>query len=197
MLRPIILSLTALALAGCGSPEPTPQAAPTVEPGTAGPQATEPAVEGGSANCGVIAEEENLGQEHLPPGAALPPDSPHPATSGPHAPSPLPPEPKVHFDPIDEAAAVHNLEHAYVLIYYVAELLDSEVLERLSTLAETNQKVLMAPYDLGPDTALAFVAWTKIQTCGPAVTPEEAEAQAANFILRFAGSENAPEPFGP
>jgi hypothetical protein len=178
-------ALLALILAACNRVQP-------VDPGLVSPPPSV-AEAAGSANCGVVATEANLGADHLGEGESLPPDSPQPASSGPHAPVPLPPEPSVYFEPVDEAAAVHNLEHAYVLIYH-SEQLDSAVLERLATIAETEEKVIMAPYDLGRDTALAFVAWTKIQTCGPAVTAEEAEGQAAAFISRFRGSNNAPEP---
>lgn len=158
------------------------------------PEALGPAPEG-SENCGVVAEEEDRGADHLQPGEPLPPDSPQPATSGPHSASPLPAEPHVYSEPVDEAQAVHNLEHGYVLIYYMAETLRSEVLEALSALAESEIKVIMAPYDLGRDTALAFVAWTRIQTCGPAVSVEEATGAATAFIGSFRGENGvAPEP---
>ena len=193
-----LCSLAALlVLAGCGGSEPQ-QAAPATS-GTAEASplpSLDPAL-GGSENCGIVAEEPDRGAQHLEQGEPLPPDSPRPATSGPHSPTPLPPDPHVYFEPVDEAALVHNLEHGYVLIYYVAELLDSDVLERLTALAELEDKVIMAPYDLGPDTALAFVAWRRIQTCGPNVTPDEAEVQAAAFIGSFRGPAGvAPEPFG-
>ena len=187
MSRYVSTLLVTLALAACSEPA-------SVDPGAVSPPPSA-SVEApsGSENCGVIAEEENLGQDHLDPGQPLPPGSPQPATSGPHAPAPLPPEPSVYTQPVDEAAAVHSLEHAYVLIYH-SQALAGEVRERLASIAQAEPKVIMAPYDLGRDTALAFLAWTKIQTCGPSVTADEAAEQAAEFISRFRGTANAPEP---
>jgi len=191
-----VLSLVvAIAAVGCGGdqqPGAPAETAPTS--GTGDLETLDPGL-GGSENCGIVAEEPDRGAQHLAEGQPLPEDSPRPASSGPHSPSPLPPEPHVYFEPADEARLVHNLEHGYILVYYVAELLDTEVLERLTALAELEEKVIMAPYDLGPDTALAFVAWTRLQTCGPGVTADEAEVQAAAFIGAFRGEAGvAPEP---
>jgi hypothetical protein len=54
---------------------------------------------------------------HLAPGESF--DYPdRPAAAGPHDASPLPPDPHVYAIPVPETRAVHNLEHAYVIIYY-------------------------------------------------------------------------------
>jgi Protein of unknown function (DUF3105) len=122
-----------------------------------------------------------------------------PATNGRHA-SPLPSEPAVYDQPIPEANAVHNLEHGYVIMYYRGEgesALPENIVTALEGLAESEDKVLMAPY---PDLASEFdlVAWRKLQTCDPRedADPADAVAVARGFIGRFMGGGLAPEPAG-
>jgi len=137
------------------------------------------------------------GSQHLARGEAHTyPD--HPATSGFHDQSPLPPEPKVYTDPVQETRAVHNLEHAYVLIYFRADgpdALAKDVVERLASLAESQDKVLMAPYpQLDEGTSLALAAWNKLWECPAAVTADQARTIASGFVEAYRGTSNAPEP---
>jgi hypothetical protein len=122
----------------------------------------------------------------------------HPATSGPHDPSPLPPDPPVYDSPVPETKAVHNLEHAYVIIYYRADgpdVLPETVVDRLASLARAQDKVLMAPYpDLATGTSLALAAWNKLWECPSGVTPDQARTIASGFIQAYRGTSNAPEP---
>jgi hypothetical protein len=124
-----------------------------------------------------------------------------PATSGPHDPSPLPSEPHVYEAPIPETQAVHNLEHAYVLIYYRAEdpdALSDDVVRSLERLAESEDKVIMAPYpSLEDGTALALAAWNKLWECPSAITAEQARTVASAFIDAYRGTSNAPEANAP
>jgi hypothetical protein len=122
----------------------------------------------------------------------------HPATSGRHGPAPLPGDPHVYTEPVDETAAVHNLEHAYVLIYYRAdgpEALPTDVVDGLATLAESEDKVIMAPHEsLEEGTSLALAAWNRLWECPAGVTGDQARTIASGFIEAFRGSSNAPEP---
>ncbi|HEX9716604.1 MAG TPA: DUF3105 domain-containing protein [Actinomycetota bacterium] len=122
----------------------------------------------------------------------------HPATSGFHDPSPLPSEPKVYTEPVPEIRAVHNLEHAYVLIYYRIDgpdALAEDVVERLASLAESEHKVLMAPYpQLDEGTSLALAAWNKLWECPATVTADQARTIASGFVEAYRGTGNAPEP---
>lgn len=122
----------------------------------------------------------------------------HPATSGPHDPSPLPGDPHVYDAPVPETRAVHNLEHAYVLIYYRADgpdALPQEVVDRLASLARAQDKVIMAPYpDLPSGTSLALAAWNKLWECPAATTADQARTIASGFIQAYRGTSNAPEP---
>ena len=99
---------------------------------------------------------------------------------------------------IPETRAVHNLEHAYVLIYYRRDgpgALSPEVVARLATLARGEARVIMAPYPLLPDgTALALAAWNKLWECPADVTADQAATIARGFIDAFRGTSNAPEP---
>jgi len=152
-----------------------------------------------AAGCGEVQTPaaSARGSQHLARGEAHTyPD--HPATSGFHDQSPLPPEPKVYTDPVQETRAVHNLEHAYVLIYFRADgpdALAEDVVERLASLAESQDKVLMAPYpQLDEGTSLALAAWNKLWECPAAVTADQARTIASGFVEAYRGTSNAPEP---
>lgn len=121
----------------------------------------------------------------------------HPASSGPHDPSPLPASPVVFTQPIREENAVHNLEHGYVIFYYRAEgpeALPEDVVASLSAIAEGQDKVFVAPHDeLEEGTSLAMVAWNKLWECPSTVPASDASAMADAFIEAFKSTSNAPE----
>jgi hypothetical protein len=121
----------------------------------------------------------------------------HPATSGPHDPAPLPADPAVYTEPVREENAVHNLEHGYVLLYYRADgpqALGEPVVERLASIAEQQDKVLLAPYpDLDEGTSLAIAAWNKLWECPATVSAGDAATMANSFINAYRGTSNAPE----
>lgn len=162
---------------------------------------------GRAAGCGRILTPaaEAPGGLHIPAGA------PHqypqePATSGPHDPSPLPDSPKVLVQPVSDQAvggvvpesrAVHNLEHAFVLVYYRADGADplpTGVIDRLAALVRSEDRVLMAPHaDLPDGTSLALTAWNKLWTCPATITSTQAASVARGFIEAYRGTTNAPE----
>jgi hypothetical protein len=152
-----------------------------------------------AASCGEVQTPvaSAPGGQHLARGEPFTYDQ-HPATSGSHAPAPLPAEPHVYTAPVDETAAVHNLEHAYVLIYYRADgadALPTDVVDELATLAESEDKVIMAPHpSLDEGTSLAVAAWNKLWECPAGVTADQARTISSGFIEAFRGSNNAPEP---
>jgi hypothetical protein len=154
---------------------------------------------GAAAGCGdiVTPAAEAPGGDHLEPGESAG-YTEHPATSGPHDPSPLPSEPAVHTEPIREENAVHNLEHGYVILYYRADgpqALSEDVVARLARIAEGQDKVLVAPYpDLEEGTSFAITAWNKLWECPADVAPEDAAIMANAFIEAYRGTSNAPEP---
>jgi Protein of unknown function (DUF3105) len=120
-----------------------------------------------------------------------------PAVAGAHDPSPLPPEPHVYEAPVEETRAVHNLEHAYVVIYYRPEgpgALPDDVVRTLQGLARSEEKVIMAPYpSLNDETGLALTAWNKLWECPSEITAEQARTVATGFIEAYRGTSNAPE----
>jgi Protein of unknown function (DUF3105) len=133
---------------------------------------------------------------HLDPGASYT-YTQHPATSGPHDPSPLGIPPRVYPAPIPETRAVHNLEHGAVIIYYRSSgdgALSQAKIDRMTTIANDSHNTILAPYDQLPDgTALAFAAWNKLQTCPDSVTGPQARDIARGFIEAYLCSSNAPE----
>jgi hypothetical protein len=164
-------------------------------PGTVSAAAVEA---GRSAGCDdlerpVVA---NPSRDHLAAGEALEDDDP-PAAAGPHDPSPLPADPHVRSEPVDEARAVHNLEHAYVLIWYRPPGeggISADVVGALEGVARDEARVIMAPYPGLPDgRALALVAWNTRWLCPATVAPEQAVTMARSFVAAYRGTTNAPE----
>jgi hypothetical protein len=133
---------------------------------------------------------------HLTSGETFDYPDPPPA-AGPHDPEPLPADPHVHAEPVPVTRAVHNLEHAYVVIWYrpTAEGgLDRNTIDALEAVARDEDRVIMAPYpDLAEDRALTFVAWNVRWRCPAATTPDEAVTMARSFIQAYRGTTNAPE----
>jgi hypothetical protein len=132
---------------------------------------------------------------HLAPGAPYEyPDEP--AASGFHDPSPLPPEPHVYREPVPETRAVHNLEHAYVVLYYRPPAdggLSAEAVRALEGYASDQARVILAPFDPLPEgVAFAMLAWNTRWEC-PAVTPDQALAFAGAFVDAYRGTTIAPE----
>jgi hypothetical protein len=161
------------------------------------PQAALAAAE--AAGCGEVETPASSapGNLHLASGESYAYDQ-HPATSGYHDPAPLPAEPHVYTSPVPETQAVHNLEHAYVLVYYRADgdgALPPDAVRALARLSDAEDKVIMAPYpDLPDGSALALAAWNKLWECPSGVTPEQARTIASGFIEAYRGTSNAPEP---
>ena len=153
---------------------------------------------GAAAGCGDILTPaaEAPGGDHLASGESAG-YTEQPATSGPHDPAPLPSEPAVNSDPIREENAVHNLEHGYVILYYRAngpQALGEDVVDRLAQVADSQDKVLLAPYpDLEEGTSFAMTAWNKLWECPADVSPEDAATMANSFIEAYRGTSNAPE----
>ena len=95
------------------------------------------------------------GRTHLASGAtyAYPEE---PATSGPHEPSPLPNTPAVYTEMPPETQLVHNLEHAFVNIYYRPDgdgAVAPDVISALTTVANNDAKhhVILTPHTSLPD----------------------------------------------
>jgi hypothetical protein len=155
--------------------------------------------------CSGVRDLPEEGREHLAADEPPPDYGTTPATSGKHNASTLPPEPHVYDQPFDqtlESRAVHNLEHAYVILYYRQDgpdALPEAVVDDLAELANAEDKVLMAPYPTLPEgESIALAAWTHLQTC-PKVIPADADdviAIARGFINEFRGGGDAPEASG-
>jgi hypothetical protein len=140
---------------------------------------------------------EDPSRDHLAPGEPFDYVD-RPPAAGPHDPDPLPPDPHVRSDPLPETRAVHNLEHAYVLIWYrpVAEGgISDEVTRALESVARQEDLVIMAPYpDLPEGRDLALMAWNTRWLCPSSVSADQAVTMARSFIEAYRGTTNAPEP---
>lgn len=151
-----------------------------------------------AANCSKVQTPDTgtPDRSHLDPGASYA-YTQHPATSGPHDPSPLGIPPRVYPAPVSETRAVHNLEHGAVIIYYRSTgdgALSAAKIDRMTAIANDSHNTILAPYDLLPDgTALAFAAWNKLQTCPASVSGPQATTIAKGFQYAFLCTANAPE----
>lgn len=138
----------------------------------------------------------NPSRNHLTPGESFDYPDP-PAAAGPHDPSPLPPDPHVFPNPVPETRAVHNLEHAYVIVYYLPTAqggVSADVVRQLAALANDERRVIMAPYPtLSPERGLALLAWNTRWFCPASITPEQAVTVARGFVDAYRGTSNAPE----
>ena len=162
------------------------------------PQAALRAAE--AAGCGDIETPAASapGNQHAQPGEVVNPTQ-RPPTSGLHYGNRiLPPTPHVYDQPVDEIAALHNLEHAYVVIYYRADgktALGEDVVRALAEIANAEDKVILAPAgDLQDGRSLVFAAWNKLWQCPAGVTAEQARTMATGFVEAYRGTSNAPEP---
>jgi Protein of unknown function (DUF3105) len=133
------------------------------------------------------------GGQHDPPYTY----SEHPATSGPHDPTPLPGQPRVYTTPVQEPQAVHSLEHGSVIVYYrlpTEDGISQDVVNALGPVATDNHATYLIPYaELPQGTGLAITAWNKIVTCPASITVEQATTLAQGFVDSFACTSNAPE----
>lgn len=167
----------------------------TTPPGEISAEATSAARAAGCADLEQPVEA-NPSRTHLAPGESF--DYPNrPAAAGPHDPSPLPPDPHVYPDPVPETRAVHNLEHAYVIVYYLPTAEggpSADVIRRLTTLANQERRVIMAPYPtLTPERGMALLAWNTRWFCPASVTADQAVTIARGFIDAYRGTSIAPE----
>lgn len=150
------------------------------------------------AGCGALERpvEAEPARTHLAPGEPFDYADP-PAAAGPHDPSPLPADPHVYGWPVSATRAVHNLEHAYVVVYYrpTADAgLGAETVDALESLAREESRVIMAPSpDLSEDRALALLAWNTRLLCPSSVSAEQAVTITRSFIEAFRGTTIAPE----
>jgi hypothetical protein len=164
-------------------------------PGTISAAALDAADAAGCADLErpVVANPERT---HLASGENVDYPDPPPA-AGPHDPAPLPADPHVHPEPVSTTRAVHNLEHAYVLIWYrpTAEGGPSaETVAALEAIARDEDRVIMAPYpELPEDRALTLVAWNTRWSCPAGASPNQAVTIAESFIQAYRGTTNAPE----
>lgn len=133
---------------------------------------------------------------HLPEGQSTAYPE-RPATSGAHSDTPLPADPRVLDAPVDETQAVHNLEHAAVILDYRAEgagALPVGVVDALAGVVQATGATYLVPYpDLPAGTSLALAAWNKVMTCPASITATQAATIAQGFADAFECTSNAPE----
>lgn len=122
-----------------------------------------------AAACNPVKDEEVKGEaNHVPTQVNY---SPVPPTSGEHAPTTLPVGRKKFYSREDNPApenAVHNLEHAYVVVWYDSKATE-EQLDRLRDAADAAEaKFLVVPWTRGDftgDKHIVLTAWGFRQEC--------------------------------
>jgi uncharacterized protein DUF3105 len=180
-----LLAFTVITFLGrAASPKPLPDAAKTAA---------------AAAGCGDVerpATDGAPGGQHLQSGQSYS-YTDVPATSGFHAPTPLPATPRVYTTPVDETQAVHTLEHGGVIVYYrlPAEGGPAQgVIDALGPVVEAQPASYLIPYPNLPDgQGMAFTAWNQRMFCPAAITAAQATAIARGFGDAFACTSNSPE----
>lgn len=155
-----------------------------------------------AAGCQTVEHEPDGQPVHYAPDAAPPAEdlyTQRPPASGPHFTSWL--QVDIYGGPVDERAAVHNLEHGAVVVWYDPGTVDEADLAALIAWAEQRNAaglvsrragtgIIVAPYD-GAEMPqpLAFRAWQVTGDC------DRFERDYADgFVLRYFGSRgHAPE----
>jgi hypothetical protein len=121
----------------------------------------------------------------------------HPATSGPHDPTPLAIPPHTYDQPIPETQGVHNLEHGAVIAYYRGDgdgALSPDAVQSLEAVADASKSTIAAPYaELPSGTSLAITAWNKLLVCSGPVNADQARQILQGFISAYECTSNAPE----
>lgn len=162
------LTAVAIVTAAC-TPDEAPEPAATVDPDAA-------AAAGQAAGCEVRHADGDLDGTHLDPADAPPADelyADRPALGGPHFAEWLPAG--VIAGPVEERAAVHNLEHGAVAVYRSPDLDDDEA-DAITQWAEARNDaglldersgagLLVAPWDGRLDPPVAFRAWGVAADC--------------------------------
>ena len=153
-----------------------------------------------AAGCTAVVQpvEDAAAGQHVPEGTPIT-YAQRPATSGEHyGGQVLPSSPYSYDQPIEsEAAAVHFLEHAGVMLYYRADgdgAVSQQVVDALRDVAAAQQMTVAAPFEGLPDgTSVALAAWNQLQTCPGTVTPAQITTIATGFSGALACTSNAPE----
>lgn len=159
-----LAALVGIGFGGCAAEEPRAQDTTTSSTTT-----------GAAEGCGTVVEE-RLDPEsgrHLLPGASAPRYMSDPPTSGAHTSGGAPPS-GVMDEPIDPPSQVQVLESGRVLVQFASGEVTPEELEQLTTLAEANDRVVVAPHDSLPSPAVA-TAWVHKMLCEDVDTDALAE----------------------
>lgn len=144
------------------------------------------------AQCTVIEEYPNQGQEHINDGETAQYNS-NPPTSGPHYGVPAEPgfyEPDSGIEP---ERLVHNLEHGQIVIWYRPGAEDLGFLEQQveELVAQEPQATVGAPYPgMNEGYNIVITSWTKARACVNA-----SQEVVDDFRRQFQGK--APEPLTP
>jgi Protein of unknown function (DUF3105) len=144
-----------------------------------------------TAGCGDVRQFPQAGRNHIAPDKQPSNWNSNPPTSGDHLATPLPRG--VYADQQDERAAVHNLEHGYVVIQY--KNLPGDQVKTLTKLAQSlrGQKLVLMPYAGLPSDGVAMTAWQRSQTCQK-VDVDVESAFINDYMLPGGTKSVAPEP---
>lgn len=137
------------------------------------------------AGCGDIQEFEDEGADHVENGTEVDYETAIP-TSGTHWQAPA--EAGFYEEATPAAQLVHNLEHGQVVVYY-QDVAGAELVE-LEDYVVGDAALVAAPAPESAESAITFVAWTKLQGC------ERLSSEALDaFRQQFQG--RGPEPITP
>ena len=132
------------------------------------------------------------GNAHIELGAAHPPYSSTPATSGWHYGGPLAPVPWGFYpEPLPDEVLIHNLEHGGIGVHYNCPAGCADLVGKIAATVADATKIVMSPYP-GMESLIALTAWNYLDTFD-----EFDENRIVAFIEAHESSPNAPEFFVP
>jgi len=115
-----------------------------------------------AANCELILDQKDEGNQHLAPNADVPDYEANPPTSGDHSPNPL--ADGAYSNTPSPLNFVHALEHGRIEIQYHSDLPEEDQKQLLGLFDEDPTGMIMFPNDDQPYT-VAATAWTQTMGC--------------------------------
>jgi len=141
-----------------------------------------------AANCELLLDQKDEGNQHLAPNADVPDYEANPPTSGDHSPNPL--ADGAYLDTPSPLNFVHALEHGRIEIQYSSDLPEADQQQLLGLFDEDPTGMIMFPDDDQPYT-VAATAWTQTMGCDKF---EGAKTLDAIRAFRSAYLARGPEP---
>jgi hypothetical protein len=102
---------------------------------------------------------DDMGTEHLEPGAPTPEYNSDPPTSGPHSATPAPCG--IYRQPVPDPAYLHSMEHGAIVVQYDPDLSQDQIEELEEIGRQVGGEIIVAPRPGNP-APVSLAAWTNL-----------------------------------